>query len=134
MNTNWTKKTLRPSIFVSVTKALSGDTDEDFKGVPLEDIARGFWSVGDKANRCELLWAVSENTIVGVWEIDRDFGWKNMYDKCIPTRKPVKIDPAKKFCKVFADKKIPEQALVGHRLTEIEGMTPLAFPFKYSFI
>ena len=124
----------RKAVFVSITKALNGKVpDVKVNVTPLQDIARGCWYVNDaKIKQCELLVAVYDGVIKGVWEIDRNAGWRIMSINAIPTRtfKPADIDPRRKYCelkgKVMCD-------IVGHRLTVIRGMARMRGPIQYNF-
>lgn len=94
----------RKAIFVSVTKALAGSVPDIVPGMPLCDIARGFWFVNDsKIGQCELLVAVEKGIIRGTWEIDTSYGWHQMTATAIPTHnvRNIVVVPGRKYCKVM---------------------------------
>lgn len=121
----------RKAVFVSVTEALSGKVPDIAPGMPLADIARGFWYVsGNKISQCELLVAVEKGIIRGVWEIDMGFGWQPMSANAIPTHniQYLVVDPARQYCRVK-----------GAVLPELNGKKLAAFgmrmygPVRYNF-
>ena len=121
----------RKAVFVSVTKALSGVAPDIVPGMPLRDIARGFWFVNDsKINQCELLVAIEKGIIRGAWEIDTSYGWHQMTATAIPTRNVqyVVVVPGRKYCKVTNE---VLQGLKGTKSTAI-GIRMYG-PVRYNF-
>ena len=121
----------RKTIFVSVTDALNGRNRTVLPTTPLPDIARGWWhAVDSKVNQCELLVAVDKGVVVGIWEIDRNFGWRPMAMNTIPTRllKPSDIEPERKYCRFLSS---IDNGLIGKPITSITGMKPMRGPIQY---
>ena len=123
----------RNAIFVSITKANRGEIPAIDANTTLEDRSRGYWHVNDgKADQCELLIAVDGGTIVKVWEIDRDFGWRPMEEGALPTQHNEDVDPSRKYCCLL--RVAPENAqLEGRLITDIDGITRLYGPVGYNF-
>ena len=100
----------RNAIFVSITRANRGEIPDIDNGTTLEDRSCGYWHVNvPKVNQCELLIAVDGGTIVKVWGIDRDFGWRPMERGALPTQHK------------------------GRRINEIDGMARMRGPVRYNF-
>jgi len=96
-------KPAKKTIFVCVTQGLAGNMkpDIDPATTPPIDCARGCWKVKpSEANKCDWLMAVNQGTIVGVYEIDKSFGWKPTTAGCIPTRQILEDDPTRYYCKL----------------------------------
>ena len=123
----------RKTIFVSVTVSINGGNPTVRTTTPLPDIARGYWHVNNgKINQCELLAAVDNGVIKGIWEIDKNFGWKPMAINSISTRNLHSgvIEPKRKYCKVLSP---VERDLVNKPLSIINGMKRMYGPVRYNF-
>ena len=123
----------RKAVFVCITRANRGEIPDIDNGTTLEDRSCGYWHVNvPKANKCELLIAVDGGTIVKVWEIDRDFGWRPMEEGALPTQHTEDVDPSRKYCCLL--RVTPENAqLEGRRIIDIEGVPRLYGPIGYNF-
>jgi len=123
----------RKTIFVSVTDARNGRNRTVLPTTPLPDIARGWWHAVDaKINQCELLAAVDNGVVVGIWEIDRNFGWRPMAMNTISTRvlKPSDIEPKRKYCRLLSPVS-DDNSLIGKPIISINGMKPMRGPIQY---
>ena len=122
---------LRKTIFVSVTKALAGKIPGTPSNLPREDIARGFWLVNlAKVSQCELLAAVEKNVVVGLWEIDKKFGWQPMRCGAIHLRTYPTVDPQKSYCQVT---KPATDIPIGTRVPNIANVKSMRGPVQYNF-
>lgn len=129
--TNCPLPLVRNTIFVSVTEALAGKIPGTPPNLPREDIARGFWLVDlAKASQCELLAAVEKNIVIGLWEIDRNFGWQPMCVGAIPPRTYPTIEPQKSYCQVT---KPATDIPLGTRVPNIANMKSMCGPVQYNF-
>lgn len=129
--TNCTVLLVRKTIFVSVTDALAGKIQGTPPNLPLEDIARGFWLVDHaKASQCELLAAVEKNVVVGLWEIDRNFGWRQVRVGAIKGRTFKTIEPLKKYCQLT---KPATDIPLRTRVPNIANMKSMCGPVQYNF-
>ena len=128
-------KITRPTIFVSITKAQRGQVPNITASTPLVDRARGFWFANQtKAEQCDLLVAVNDGVIEGVWEIDKSFKWQRMTATAIPTLDSSKtnVDPRRKYCQVKST--TPEESVfVGQRLSDVSTIDKMCFPVRYNF-
>ena len=125
--------TARKAVFVSVTDALAGRVRGILPTTPLEDVARGFWYVNDnKIKQCELLVAVDNSIIRGVWEIDLNFRWQPMSKAAIPTRNlsMVDVDPKRKYCCVL---RAIWPVLNGKKLSSVWCGMRMCGPVRYNF-
>ena len=123
----------RKAVFVSVTKALSGEAPDIAPGMPLADIARGFWHVNNnKIKQCELLVAVERGIIRGIWEIDTAYGWHPMSATAIPTHdlRYIVVDPSRKYCQI---KREVLSDFKNKKLLHINGMVRMRGPIQYNF-
>ena len=121
----------RKTIFVSVTKALAGKIPGTPSNLPREDIARGFWLVNlAKARQCELLAAVRKNVVVGLWEIDKKFGWQPMRFGAIHLRTYPTVDPQKSYCQVT---KPATDIQLGTLVPNVANMKSMCGPVQYNF-
>jgi len=90
-------------IFVCVNKALDGKMLHDInpKTTPLIDVARGCWVIDlHKANLCDWLVAVYHSVVVGVYEINKKFGWKVAVSGCISTRHISVSNQTRYYCQL----------------------------------
>ena len=124
-------KFTRKTIFVSVTKALKGEVDDVLSTTPLKDVARGYWEVGRKASQCELLAAVENGVVIGVWEIDRSKGWTPSQRRSIKTRGPIIPDPNRKYCEVTTAQ--PNCPINGKPVSSIVDVWRMYGPIRYNF-
>ena len=123
----------RKAIFVSVTNALAGRVADIPPNSPLSDTSRGFWHVNDdKIDQCELLVAVDQGFIRGIWEIDMEFMWHQMSLTAIPTRltQNMVVDPSRKYCRVKA---AVLGELKGKKLSSIHRGFRMYGPVRYNF-
>lgn len=125
---------IRKTIFVSVTSALAGNVDGvNPKVTKLPDIARGYWRVNvAKALQCELLAAVERNVVIGIWEIDRKFGWQSMrtVHDISPDRHPSKVYPGY-YCRLL-DNPVTDIS-IGTDIRSIPNVGSMNRSFQYNF-
>lgn len=133
-------KTGRSALFVSITEGQQGGVDDIKAGTPLVDKARGWWSVTERADSCELLVAVDAGVVVDVWEIDRQFGWRPMAVGAISTRSVTQADvetPHGRLCKYCQVSQTvpPERELCkGRKLSEVSDLNQMYGPFRYGHL
>ena len=115
------------TIFVSVTKI---ERDLTRAGISLsqDKYACGNWLLGariSKANQCAWLAAVSNAHIVGIWKIDKTYGWRPMHKGMNPAVSEP-INPNRKHCRLV---KLPE----GDVKSFIGQYARLYSPFDFNF-
>lgn len=129
----------RSAIFVSITEGLNGGVEDIKQETPLVDKARGWWAVTERVDSCELLVAVNAGVVVGVWEIDRGFGWKPMAVGAIPTRPITQADvetPHGRNCKYCQVTQAipPERVHIGSPLSEVSDLKQMYGPIQYGHL
>ena len=83
-----------------------------------EDCARGFWDNANlsaaRADQCDWLAARKNRRIIGIWEIDRSFGWHPLMSaNAIPGRSDESVDPQRSWCKLLPTDDALNARLVG---------------------
>ncbi len=134
------KENGRPAIFVSVTEGQHGGVDDIKLETPLVDRARGWWSVTDRVDSCELLVAVDAGVVVDVWEIDRRFGWQPMAVGAISTRPVTQTDVETphgrkcKYCQITQTVPPERECCVDKKLSEVSNLDQMYGPFRYGYL
>lgn len=115
------------TIFVSVTK-IELDLAKAGISLPLEKYSYGNWLLGTKlrkANQCEWLAAVSKAHIVGIWKINKTYGWQPMQRGMNPAVVEP-INPNRKQCRFVKLSEEDVKPFVGQYVR-------LYFPFDFNF-
>lgn len=134
------KENGRAAIFVSVTEGRHGGVGDIKPQTPLSDRARGWWSVTERADSCELLVAVDAGVVVGVWKIDREFGWRPMAVGAIPTRPVTQADVETphgrkcKYCQITETVPLERECCVDKKLSEVSNLDQMYGPFRYGYL
>lgn len=119
------------TIFVSVTRIEQELRQYGVTNLLPHQYAYGNWKLGRqlaKAGQCEWLAAVRKGIVIGVWGIDRSYGWQPMTQGMNP-RVNEPIDPERKQCRLLPMPELPDvttRNLIG-------SQARLYFSFGFNF-